>query len=199
MQITLPNGQVIEKVEPTQQNVVKIKTNTQLQQEDAEVRRKLSDLPDLANVNIISQVLCYHLYGLSTQDISTITKIPLQNVQTILMSHDFAEYKSKMLASIKERDESDVREYISKASKKAAEKVVDIMQNCANPKFSLEAAKDILDRSGQRPVDVVEHKMKIDNELRILYITKNDNEKKQLENIKPIDAEYEEINGTTNI
>lgn len=193
MQITLPNGQVIEKVEPTQQNVVKIKTNTQLQQEDAEVRRKLSDLPDLTNVNIISQVLCYNLYGLSLQDISTVTKIPLENVQTIVMSQDFADYKKKMLASIKELDEGDVRNYLSKASKKAAEKVVDIMQNCANPKFSLEAAKDILDRSGQRPVDVVEHKMKVDNELRILYITKNDNEKKQLENIKPVDAEYEEV------
>lgn len=193
MQITLPNGQVIEKVEPTQQNVVKIKTNTQLQQEDAEVRRKLSDLPDLTNVNIISQVLCYNLYGLSLQDISTITKIPLQNIQTIVMSQDFIDYKNKMLASIKERDEDDVRNYISKASRKAAEKVVDIMQNCANPKFSLTAAQDILDRSGQRPVDVVEHKMKVDNELRILYITKNDNEKKQLENIKPVDAEYEEV------
>lgn len=193
MQITLPNGQVIEKVEPTQQNVVKIKTNTQLQQEDAEVRRKLSDLPDLSNVNIISQVLCYNLYGLSLQDISTVTKIPLENVQTIVMSQDFADYKKKMLASIKELDEGDVRNYLSKASKRAAEKVVDIMQNCANPKFSLAAAQDILDRSGQRPVDVVEHKMKVDNELRILYITKNDNEKKQLENIKPVDAEYEEV------
>lgn len=192
MQITLPNGQVIEKVEPTQQNVVKIKTNTQLQQEDAEVRRKLSDLPDLSNINIISQVLCYNLYGLSLQDISTITKIPLQNIQTIVMSQDFIDYKNKMLASIKERDEDDVRNYISKASRKAAEKVVDIMQNCANPKFSLVAAQDILDRSGQRPVDVVEHKMKIDNELRILYITKNENERKQLESIQPIDVEYEE-------
>lgn len=192
MQITLPNGQVIEKVEPTQQNVVKIKTNTQLQQEDAEVRRKLSDLPDLSNINIISQVLCYNLYGLSLQDISTITKIPLQNIQTIVMSQDFIDYKNKMLTSIKERDEDDVRNYISKASRKAAEKVVDIMQNCANPKFSLVAAQDILDRSGQRPVDVVEHKMKIDNELRILYITKNENERKQLESIQPIDVEYEE-------
>lgn len=193
MQITLPNGQVIEKVEPTQQNVVKIKTNAQLQQEDAEVRRKLSDLPDLVNVNLISQVLCYYLYGLSLQDISTVTKVPLHNIQTIVMSQDFIDYKKKMLTSIKEMDESDVREYISKASKKAAEKVVDIMQNCANPKFSLAAAQDILDRSGQRPVDVVEHKMKVDNELRILYITKNDNEKKQLESIKPVDAEYEEV------
>lgn len=194
MQITLPNGQVVNKVEPkSEQSLTKIKTNTQLQIEEAEARRKLSDLPDLKNVNLISQVLCYHMFGLSLQDISTVTHIPLENIQTIVMSTEFNEYKNKMLQSIKENDEEDVRNFLSSASRKAANKVVDIMQNCANPKYSLAAAQDILDRSGQRPVDVVEHRQKLDNELRIVYIKKDDKAKEKLENIKQIDADFEEI------
>lgn len=194
MQITLPNGQIVNKVESkADKTLTKVKTNTQLQMEDAEARRKLSDLPDLKNVNLVSQVLCYYMFGLNLQDISTVTHIPIENIHTIVMSTEFGEYKNKMLQSIKERDEDDVRNFISAASRKAANKVVDIMENCANPKYSLAAAQDILDRSGQRPVDVVEHRQKIDNELRIVYIKKDENAKKQLENIKQIDAEYEEV------
>lgn len=191
MQLVTKNGEILDKVDAKDQNsVIKIKTNTQLQMEEVEARRKLSDLPDLKNINVISQVLCYYMFGLSLQDIATITHLKLQQIQTIVMSQDFCDYRKQMIESIKENDEGDVRNFLSKSSHKAAEKIVDIMQNCANPKYSLEAAKDILDRSGQRPVDIVEHRTKIDNELRILYITKNEKDKEKLEEIN---TEYEEV------
>ena len=173
-------------------NFTKIKTNTQLQYEEANVRKKLTDLPEISNINIFSQILCYKMFGLSSQDIATITKIELQNVHNILMSQDFNDYETKMMESITKTEAENVREFISAKSKKAAEKILEIM-DCDNPKFALSAAQDILDRAGHRPVDVVEHRNKMDSELRILYITKDEAAKQKLEEIKPVDAEFEEI------
>lgn len=193
MKLTLANGKVVERAEKVNKSAVVMKNSAQLQYEDAQVRRKLTDLPDISNINLLSQVLCYHLFGLSVQDISTITKISEQNLRTMLMSYEFGEYKNKMLKSIAETDQQSVRDFISSKSIKAAEKVLEIME-CGNPKYALPAAQDILDRAGHRPVDVVEHRAKLDNELRILFVSKNDNDKKQLEAIQVQDADYEEVN-----
>ena len=57
MKVTLPNGIVAEKVEPLRKVGTLVKTNQQLQYEEANVRRKLTDLPKLDNINIFSQVL----------------------------------------------------------------------------------------------------------------------------------------------
>lgn len=192
MKVTLANGKVVEKVEPLNKSAVIMKNSAQLQYEDAKVRRKLTDLPEVSNMNVLSQIMCYDLFGLSVQDIATITKLTEQNVRTVLMSYDYGEFKKKMLASITETDKDNVREFIAANSKRAAEKVLEIME-CGNPKYALPAAQDVLDRAGHRPVDVVEHRSKMDNELRILFVSKNENDKKELEAINVQDAEFTEV------
>lgn len=192
MKVTLANGKVVEKVEPLNKSAVIMKNSAQLQYEDAKVRRKLTDLPEVSNMNVLSQIMCYDLFGLSIQDIATITKLTEQNVRTVLMSYDYGEFKKKMLASITETDRDNVRDFIAANSRKAAEKVLEIME-CGNPKYALPAAQDVLDRAGHRPVDVVEHRSKMDNELRILFVSKNENDKKELEAINVQDAEFTEV------
>lgn len=192
MKVTLANGKVVEKVEPLNKSAVIMKNSAQLQYEDAKVRRKLTDLPEVSNMNVLSQIMCYDLFGLSVQDIATITKLTEQNVRTVLMSYDYGEFKKKMLASITETDKDNVRDFIAANSRKAAEKVLEIME-CGNPKYALPAAQDVLDRAGHRPVDVVEHRSKMDNELRILFVSKNENDKKELEAINVQDAEFTEV------
>lgn len=192
MKVTLANGKVVEKVEPLNKSAVIMKNSAQLQYEDAKVRRKLTDLPEVSNMNVLSQIMCYDLFGLSVQDIATITKLTEQNVRTVLMSYDYGEFKKKMLSSITETDRDNVRDFIAANSKRAAEKVLEIME-CGNPKYALPAAQDVLDRAGHRPVDVVEHRSKMDNELRILFVSKNENDKKELEAINVQDAEFTEV------
>lgn len=192
MKVTLANGKVVEKVEPLNKSAVIMKNSAQLQYEDAKIRRKLTDLPEVSNMNVLSQIMCYDLFGLSIQDIATITKLTEQNVRTVLMSYDYGEFKKKMLASITETDKDNVRDFIAANSRKAAEKVLEIME-CGNPKYALPAAQDVLDRAGHRPVDVVEHRSKMDNELRILFVSKNENDKKELEAINVQDAEFTEV------
>ena len=55
-------------------------------------------------------------------------------------------------------------------------------------KYALDAAKDVLDRGGHRPVDIVEHINRMDGELRIVHIKKDEN---AINNIQ--DATFEEV------
>ena len=99
----------------------------------------------------------------------------------------FSEMMNKVSKSIIENDTNSVRDYLQKQTKKAAQKVMEIMET-APAKYALAAAQDILDRGGHRPVDIVEHVNKMEGELRIVHITKDE---KAIGNIK--DVEFEEI------
>lgn len=189
MDIVLPNGTIVQKITPTNQQVVKkIKSNSQLQEEEARIRHRIDELPiQDSKMNTISVVLCYYMYGLSLHDISIITKLPIEQVQNIVMLPAFSEMMQNVTKSIIENDTNNVRDYIAQQSKKAANKITEIMET-APAKYALAAAQDILDRSGQRPVDVIEHINKLDGELRIVHITKDE---KAINEIQ--DAEFSEI------
>lgn len=189
MDILLNNGKIAKKVEPiSKQHLTKIKTNTQLQQEEARIRHRIDELPlQDGKMNTISVILSYYLFGLSIRDISIMTKIPEENINNIIMTPMFDEMMKKVTTSILENDQNNVRDFVQQQTKKAAMKVMEIMETAA-PKYALAAAQDILDRGGHRPIDVVEHINKMDGELRIVHITKDE---KVLNNIQ--DVEFEEI------
>lgn len=188
-QITLPNGKVVTKIEPDKnKDALILKSNTQLQIEEAKARRKIEDLPIKdGKMNTISVVLAYYLFGLSTYDISLITKLPEEQIKSIIMLPAFDEMMQEVTKAIIEKDTDDVRNYIAVQTKRAAKKVVDIMENAA-PKYALDAAKDILDRGGHRPIDIVEHINRMDGELRIVHIKKDETAINKIQ-----DAEFEEI------
>ena len=58
------------------------------------------------------------------------------------------------------------------SSKLAANKMV-AMVNSSNEATALSAAKDILDRGGHRPADVVEHRLRVDGGLKIEIVRKD--------------------------
>lgn len=188
-QITLPNGKIVTKVDPDKnKNALILKSNTKLQVEEAKIRRKIDDLPiQNGKMNTISVVLSYYLFGLSVHDISILLKLPEEQISSIIMLPAFDEMLNAVTKSIIENDTDDVRNYIAAQTKKAAKKVVDIMET-ASPKYALEAAKDLLDRGGHRPIDVIEHRNKMDGELRIVHIKKDET---AINNIQ--EAEFEEI------
>jgi hypothetical protein len=189
MDIILPNGQTVKKIEPTNKQITTtIKTNKKLQEEEARIRHRIDELPiQDGKMNTISVVLSYYLFGLNTNDISIMTKLPKEQVENIIMLPAFDEMLKKVTKAIVENDTEDVRTFIQKQTKKAATKVMEIMENAA-PKYALAAAQDILDRGGHRPIDIVEHVNKMDGELRIIHIKKDEH---AVNNIK--DVEFEEI------
>ena len=179
-EIKLPNGKIVTKVEPDQyKNALKLKSNLQLQVEEAKARRKIEDLPiQNSKMNTISVVLAYYLFGLSVHDICLITKLPEEQVSSIMMLPAFSEMMNEVTKAIIEKDTDDVRNYISMQTKAAAKKVVDIMEN-GPVKYAL---------GGHRPIDIVEHINKMDGELRIVHIKKDENAIGKIQ-----DAEFEEI------
>lgn len=189
MDILLPNGVSVKKIEKTNSlNTVSIKSNTKLQEEEARIRHRIDELPiQDGKMNTISVILSYYLFGLNTYDISIMTKIPEDQIKNIMMLPAFDEMVQKVTKAIIEKDTDDVRTFISQQSKKAATKIVQIMET-APAKYSLAAAQDLLDRSGHRPVDTVEHINKMDGELRIVHIKKDETANKQIQ-----DVEFEEI------
>lgn len=189
MEVTLGDGTVCKKIEPNnRKDLIKIKTNTKLQQEEARIRHRIDELPiQNGKMNTISVILSYYMFGLSNEDISTITKIPLEQINNIIMLPAFSDMMNKVTKAILEKDQDNVRDFVQQQTKKAATKVVEIMEN-ASPKYALLAAQDILDRGGHRPVDVVEHINKMDGELRIVHITKDEKAEKEIQ-----DVEFEEI------
>ena len=188
-EIKLPNGKIVTKIEPNKnKDALILKSNTKLQVEEAKARRKIDDLPiQNSKMNTVSVVLSYYLFGLSSKDISLITKLPEEQVSSIMMLPAFSEMLQAVTKSIIEKDTDDVRNYIAMQTKAAAKKVVDIMEN-GPVKYALDAAKDVLDRGGHRPVDIVEHINRMDGELRIVHIKKDET---AINNIQ--EAEFEEI------
>ena len=66
----------------------------------------------------------------------------------------------------------DVRTLFVQGSRNAASRMVGLM-NSESESIQIAAAKDILDRAGQRPADVVEHRHRMENSLRIEVVKKD--------------------------
>lgn len=160
-----------------QPSFVEVPTHQEAVEEVTQRRVRLNELPDIpARVNIISIVLSYHLMGISNDDIASVLEIPVERVGRIMMSDAFSTIKATITEQILERDADVIRSTFRRGAKNAAKKVSDLV-NHPNPVVSLNAAKDILDRDGHRPTDVVEHRHQVEGGLQIQYIRKSDESK----------------------
>jgi hypothetical protein len=55
----------------------------------------------------------------------------------------------------------------------AAKKIINLAQSDAEV-LAFKASQDVLDRAGHRPVDIVEHRHKMEDALNIVYIKKDE-------------------------
>jgi nitrate reductase alpha subunit len=60
-------------------------------------------------------------------------------------------------------------------AKNAAEKVVELASS-DNDVLAFKASQDILDRTGNRPVDIVEHRHRMVDALQVVFIKRDANE-----------------------
>ena len=138
--------------------VVKVPNTSELQREIVASRIRISDLPvPPKQMNTLSVILSYSLQGISDNDIANVLLIDKDKIITI-----------------KESDPN-VRGVFVQHSRGAAQVMFDVV---TDPEMGImtkmNAAKDILDRAGQRPVDVVEHRHKMEGGLTIEYVEKKD-------------------------
>jgi hypothetical protein len=165
------NGKIVSD-EP----YVKVPNTEELKREITTDRMRLSDLPaPPKQMNTISVILSYSLQGISDYDISMILSISEDAVLNIKKTDVYREVQANIIKSITESDLSDVRSLFVQKSRTAAQVMFDVLDDAdVGVLTKMTAAKDVLDRAGQRPVDIIEHRHKMEGGLTIEYVDKKD-------------------------
>jgi len=161
---------------------IEVPTNKEAINKITAVRRTLKDLPDIPkNMNVISIILTYTLFGLSDEHIALATDLTLPQISNIKLSEAYSKYNDQIVSTLVKQEQDNVRGIFATHANTAANKLVTLVQS-DNDGIALSAVKDLLDRDGHRPADIVEHNHTINDSLEIIYIVKNETE----ENLTPI-------------
>lgn len=174
--ITLADGTVINTQTGRPQGLAGftvVPTNQEAVSEITRVRKRLADLPDIpqGQMNITAVICSYYMFGLEDHEIAHACGITVNQVENIKMTAAFDDLVSALRQNIVEGQQGDVRELISQHARTAASAMVNELSS-PNSQARIVAAKDILDRAGHRPADVVEHRHKIEGGLTIEYVKK---------------------------
>jgi hypothetical protein len=137
---------------------------------------RVSDLPVPPDqMNTLSVIIGYSMMGVSDDDIANVIMIPLEQIKSIKLSDEYRLVQDGIVNNIMNSDSSSVRNMFVEGSRNAASLMVQVVNDSEmgiNTRMS--AAKDVLDRAGQRPVDVIEHRHKMEGGLTIEYVEKKD-------------------------
>lgn len=168
-----PDGSVRKPNVAKQPKVVEIPSNRQAVEIVTKTRRKLTDLPSEPKaMNGIAAVVTYTLFGLTNEEIAIALSIPEEQVARIKEQGIYDQLRRDVIASIMEAETLNVRDIFTSNAQAAARKIVDALHE---DETSFVAAKEILDRAGHRPADMVEHIHRLDGSLRIEVIKKSNN------------------------
>lgn len=168
--LVFPGGKVVKGG----QEFVEIPTHHDAQRIITATRRKVADLPEVPKtMNAIGAVLAYTLFGLDEDEIAIATGFTSAQVGKIKMSDPYTQMHEAVVRTVLDSETNVVRELLAKNAKNAAHVMVDALQSGARSD-RMQAAKDILDRSGHRPADVVEHRHRVDGGLTIEYVKRED-------------------------
>jgi len=174
--LTLADGTVLSKSNglpiPQESEYVEIPSHTEIQRDIVVTKKRLMDLPlPPDKMNVISVVLMYSVMGIDEHDIAITLKVDEDVIRNIKMSDVYSTIKQELIDGLVENDLENVRTMFIDHSVGAARKMVEHMYS-SNEATSMSAAKDILDRAGHRPTDIVEHRHKMEGGLTIRYVDK---------------------------
>lgn len=158
----------------------------------ARTRRSIAELPmPSKQMNVVSLVLFYTMYGLNNQDIAVAIggQLSAQQIKEIKKLPEYQQLTTDIKNTVLEHEANDIRQFFVQNASKAAEKIVALTEEEGALGFA--ASKDILDRAGFRAADIVEHRHKMEDSLKIEVI-----ERKAQPSIPEADIEGEFINIT---
>lgn len=184
--LVLPNGTVIKAGEAGTEVVT-----AEEQEAEKEVDEVLEDpftdgesfQRNLSNVRVeakefnpVMLVLGYSMWGLDPSAIARYLNLEHETVENIIASDLYSETRKELLEAIRYAENSSIHGYLSQQARKAA---ITIAHGMKSPSMDIKiaAAKDILDRTGFRPADRVDHVHKFEDELRIKYVQEGETPK----------------------
>lgn len=153
---------------------VEIPSASEAQAIVARTRRSVAELPaPPQQMSAIALVLFYTMWGLADADISVALNgsVSIDQIKNIKKLEQYRALEGDIRSSVLAVEANDVRNFFEQRARDAAEKIVDLMDEEGALGFA--AAKDVLDRAGHRPADVVEHRVSMENALQIEYIRRD--------------------------
>lgn len=142
-----------DPVVPAGRRITQVPTNGEAVAIIEGTRRKLADLPVTPrHLNPIACICLYTLYGLDMQEIAVATGLGMDQIQAIRMSNEYALMQRAVVDTVLETETGEVKDFIKKAAGKAGQRIVSQIDS-QNADVAYRAAKDVLDRSGLRPMD----------------------------------------------
>ena len=164
---------------------IEVPTHTEAITRVVSARKRISDLPaPPEQCNTLSVILVYTLSGVTASDIALITGISETQVQNIRLTEAYKQLQEGIVSGITESDGEAVRNMLAEGSRRAAETIVNGL-NHESMGVRMEAAKDILNRAGHRPNDIIEHRHKVEGGLTIEVVKRDANEDIPLIDITP--------------
>ena len=173
-----------------EQPLVLIPSPGEAQRIVARARKSVAELPlPPKQLSGVALVAFYTLFGLNDQDISIAldNSLSMEQIERIRNLEAYIEFMETAKANIVHTESDTVREMFQTHAANAATKIINLSQS-ENDVLAFTASKDVLDRAGHRPADVVEHRHKMEDALNIVYI-----EKKANEDVPMIDITPEEV------
>jgi len=150
------------------------------------INRYLNDLPGDANgTRAVAVIAALTLFGLSNREISIVCNTDIDKVGAIKQSERYEDFSTGIIDNVMRAQSDNVRAMFVNNAKSAAENIIGGLKSKI-PEVRHMASKEVLDRGGFRPIDVVEHRVRHENELKIVHI-RGDAEKHVT-----IDADYDE-------
>lgn len=138
-------------------------------------RKRIADLPDIPQrTHVLGAVLTYHLFGLDDTEIALATGMTVDQVGNLQMTDAFMALRDTVITSILQSEAENVRNLFSQGARDAAKNITSLAK--APNALGFRAAKDVLDRAGMRPADVVEHRHSLEGGLQIVHIRRGENE-----------------------
>lgn len=171
----LPDGRIDGEIVQPVKRLPKLDRNTHLTDKPFFVRQRkfIGDLPaPPKTMNAINVVLMYTMFGLGDDQIAEATGLRGGQVADLRNTEAYMQMQNAMVKAVAECEQGSVRSMISQYAMDAVEKMGELIHS-DTAAVSLHAAKDILDRAGHRPADVVQHNMTMDQTLRIEFVQKS--------------------------
>lgn len=164
------NGGRVVRPSDNPGGMVEIPTHREAQRIVTATRRKMADLPEVPRtMNAVGVVLSYTLFGLDDEEIAIATGFTVDQVGRIKMGDPYTQMHETIVRTVLDSETDVVRDVLAKNATRAASVMVDAL-DAGSRGDRMAAARDILDRSGHRPADVVEHRHRVDGGLVIEYV-----------------------------
>lgn len=140
-------------------------------------------------MRLIAALAALDLWGLAHSDLAELFGLSEDKLKLIAGETQFQTFQKQLIRSILDSELEEVRDNIAAVARRASIRVMDMLDSDeADPKTILRAAQDILDRSGMRPVDIVEHRHTMQGGFKIVY----EKAGSAIDSVKDVD--FKEIN-----